>query len=261
MSNYKLYNDKCENVIPSIENESIDMVVTSPPYNVDLGNNKYNKNPYDLYNDNKEHLEYILWLKNIFKSIYPKLKKGGRIAINIGDGKNGMVPSHSDIIQFMLNDLNYIFMTNIIWNKKQISNRTSWGSFNSPSSPSFPTPFEYIMVFAKETKKLQEKGITDLTKEEFIDWSLALWNFSPETNMQKIGHPAAFPIDLPMRLIKLFSWQKSTILDPFSGSGTTGQVCIETDRNYIGIELSKKYYDISEKRLKNIKNKYDNEIF
>ena len=261
MSNYKLYNDKCENIIPSLENESIDMVVTSPPYNVDLGNNKYNKNPYDLYNDNKEHLKYILWLKNIFKSIYPKLKKGGRVAINIGDGKNGMVPTHSDIIQFMLNDLNYIFMTNIIWNKKQISNRTSWGSFNSPSSPSFPTPFEYIMVFTKETKKLQEKGITDLIKEEFIDWSLALWNFPPETNMQKIGHPASFPIDLPMRLIKLFSWQKATILDPFSGSGTTGQVCIETDRNYIGIELSKKYYDISEKRLKNIKNKYDNEIF
>ncbi|MFW6016310.1 MAG: DNA methyltransferase, partial [bacterium] len=87
MPEYKLYNNKCEEIIPHLDDKSIDIVITSPPYNVDLGNNKYNKNPYDLYNDNKEHSQYIIWLKNIFQLIYPKLKKGGRIAINIGDGK------------------------------------------------------------------------------------------------------------------------------------------------------------------------------
>ncbi|MFW6009166.1 MAG: DNA-methyltransferase, partial [archaeon] len=154
-----------------------------------------------------------------------------------------------------------LFLTNIIWQKSQISNRCSWGSFASPSAPSFPTPFEYIMIFSKETKTLQEKKETDITKEEFIKWSLALWKFPPETNMKKIKHPAAFPIEMPMRLIKMLSWVGCTVLDPFSGSGTTGQACMETNRNYIGIEMSEEYHNIAAKRLKNTKNKFENQIF
>jgi len=247
-----IYNDKCENIIPNLKNNSIDLIITSPPYNVDLGNNKYNKNPYDLYNDNREHKNYILWLKNIFDKIYLKLKKGGRVCINIGDGKNGAIPTNSDIIQFM-KELNYIPMTHIIWDKSQVGNRTAWGSWLSPSSPSFPTPFEHILVFCKENKKLQEKGITDLKKQEFIDWSLSLWKFVPETQMKKIGHPAMFPLELPKRCIKMFSWVNATVLDPFMGVGTTGIACKKLNRNFIGIELSKKYFDIAEKRIKEFK--------
>lgn len=112
----KLYNDDCLNVIPVLKNESIDCIITSPPYNVDLGNNKYNKNPYNLYCDNREHKEYIEWLKHIFFKLYPKVKNGGRICINIGDGKNGSIPTSSDIIQFMSEK--YIPVTHIIWDKK-----------------------------------------------------------------------------------------------------------------------------------------------
>jgi DNA modification methylase len=259
--NIKLYNGKCEEVIPTLEDNSIDLVITSPPYNVDLGNNKYYKNAYNLYNDNKDHWDYIAWLKDIFQSLWPKLKKGGRMCVNIGDGKNGTVPTHVDIIHFMTRELRYILMANIIWNKSQHGNRTAWGSFCSPSSPSFPNPFEYIMVFAKEDKKLQEKGETDLTNREFIDWSLGMWNVAPETKMKKIGHPAMFPKELPYRLIKMLSWRAATVLDPFNGAGTTGVACKELDRNYVGIELSKEYCDLTANRIKDTKTPQELDMF
>lgn len=248
--NIKIINGDCLKVIPSLKHNSIDLVVTSPPYNVDLGNNKFNNNPYDLYNDNKEHQEYILWLEKIFKEIYPKLKSGGRVVINIGDGQNGRLPTHSDIIHFMTNKLDYIPMANIIWMKSQIGNRMSWGSFASPSAPSFPKPFEYIMIFAKENAKLQEKGETDLTKEEFKQWAFSVWEFTPETRIKELDHPALFPEELPYRVIKMLSWKNATVLDPFSGLGTTGVVCKGLGREYIGIEISEKYYKKSVERIK-----------
>lgn len=234
--------------VRKLEDDSIDLVVTSPPYNVDLGNNKYNKNKYNSYDDNLPQKDYLKQLKGLFADLMPKLKSGARVCINIGAKANGRVATHSDIIQFM-NDLGYLNVTQIIWDKSQVGNRTSWGSFCSPSCPSFPTPFEYILVFAKDSLKLQEKGETDLTKEEFIDWSLALWKFAPESRMKKLGHPAMFPVELPKRLIKLFSWKGATVLDPFSGMGTTGVACKELGRKYIGIEMDIDYCEKSIVRI------------
>ena len=149
----------------------------------------------------------------------------------------------------MTQDLKYIPMTIIIWDKCQTSNRTAWGSYLSPSSPSFPRPFEYILVFAKETKKLQYKGKTDLTREEFIDWSLGYWKFAPEKRQKKFGHPAMFPEELPKRLIKMFSWKDALVVDLFNGAGTTCKVAKDLNRNYIGFDISKEYCDISNERL------------
>ena len=234
------------------EGVKVDAIITSPPYNVDLGNNKYNKTPYSLYKDNKEHWEYIAWLKDIFDKAKGVLVDGGRVAINIGDGKNGAIPTHSDIIQFM-RDLGYIQMATIIWNKNQASPRTAWGSWLSPSSPSFPTPHEYILIFAKESKKLITKGETDLTEDEFKSWAYGIWKIKPETNMKKVGHPAVYPIELPTRLIKMLSWKDATILDPFMGSGTTGVACINTNREFIGIELDTGYFNIAKQRIEEAK--------
>ena len=249
----KLYNGDCLEVMKAIHDKSIDLIITSPPYNVDLGNNKYNKTPYNTYNDNKEHSDYMEWLKDIFQEAYRLLKSGGRVAINIGDGKNGAIPTHSDIIHFMTKDIGYIPMATIIWDKSQISNRAAWGSWLSPSSPSFPTPHEYILIFAKESKKLITKGETDLTEDEFKSWAYGIWKIKPETNMKKVGHPAVYPIELPTRLIKMLSWKDATILDPFMGSGTTGVACINTNREFIGIELDTGYFNIAKQRIEEAK--------
>ena len=249
MPDIKLYNGDCLEVLKNIADNSINCVITSPPYNVDLGNNKYNKNKYNSYDDNKEHQEYLLWLEDIFRIIKDKLVDGGRVCINIGDGKNGAVPTHSDIIQFMINKLNYTIITTIIWNKSQIGARTAWGSFMSPSCPSYPCPFEYILIFSKGSIKLQHKGESDLTKEEFINNAFGLWTFSPEQKMKEIGHPAAFPIELPQRLIKMNTYIGDTVLDPFMGSGTTGVASVNGNRNFVGIEIDEEYFKLSKHRI------------
>jgi len=146
----------------------------------------------------------------------------------------------------------YLVYTIIIWNKFQVSSRTAWGSFKSPSCPSFPTPFEYILVFSKLSYKLQYKGETDLSKEEFIKWSLSQWTFAPQTNQNKIGHNAMFPEELPIRCMKMFSWKNSLIYDPFMGSGTTAIACINNNRNYIGSEISENYCNIAKARLEKL---------
>jgi len=246
----KIHSGYCEDLIIQLPNDCIDLVITSPPYNVNLGNNKYNKNPYDLYNDNKDHKKFIEELTHVFDILKPKMVKGGRVCINIGDGKNGSVPTHSDIIQFMTEKLKYLIKTIIIWDKKQIGNRTSWGSFQSPSNPSFPTPFEYILIFCNETenKKGNPENIT-ITKSEFIRNSLAVWKFAPESRMKKFGHPAMFPVELPYRLIQQLSYKGDTVLDVYSGAGTTCLAAAMLSRNWIGFELSKEYAETSRKRL------------
>jgi len=247
----EIHQGYCEDLIVQLPDDCIDLVVTSPPYNVDLGNNKYNKRPYDMYQDNKDHKKFIENLAYTFGILKPKMVKGGRICINIGDGKNGRVPTHSDIIQFMTKELKYLIKTSIIWNKSQIGGRTSWGSFNSPSNPSFPTPFEYILIFCNETQNKEgcPKNVT-VTKEEFIHNSLAMWRFAPENQMKKFGHPAMFPLRLPYRLIQQLSYKGDVVLDIFSGAGTTCLAAEMLGRKWIGFELSKDYVEKARKRLR-----------
>lgn len=249
--NTVLYLGDCSDIIPNIKNNLINLVITSPPYNVDLGNNKFRKQGYNLYRDNREHSEYIEWLSKIFTSLYGKLAFGARIAVNIGDGKNGKVPTHSDIIQSLKGT--YLPISVIIWNKSQTTNRTAWGSFMSPSSPSYPTPFEYILLFAKGSYKLGWSGRSDLTREEFIKWAYALWSFAPERNMKKFGHPAMFPEELPKRVIKMNSYIGDVVLDPFVGAGTSAVVAKRLGRKFIGIDIDPDYLEITVRRLKEVK--------
>ena len=249
----RIYLEDCIKTIRRMPKGGLDLTVTSPPYNVNLGNNKYNKNPYDRYRDNREHWTYIAWLKEIFSAIYTKTKDGGRCVINIGSGRNGLIPTYSDVTQFMT-DIGWIPFATIMWNKNQTSNRAAFGSWMSCSSPSFPTPFEFILVFCKNSKKLKTKGVTDLTKEEFIKWSLALWTFAPESKMKAIGHPSMFPLELPIRCIKMLSWIGAVVYDPFIGAGTTAVACVRLNRKFIGNEISADYIKIANDRIEVEKN-------
>lgn len=236
----KIYNEDCMVTLKRIPDNYLDLVVTSPPYNV--------KKDYKIYNDDKEFVEYLDWLKLIFSEIYNKLYIGGRVCVNIGDGKNGALPV-SMFLQKALIDIGYSPITRLVWNKNQVKPRTSWGSFKSPSSPSFPTPFEYILVFAKESRKLIRRGETDLTKKEFIKWSSALWTIAPETRQKKFGHSAMFPEELVERCLKMFSWIDGIVYDPFMGVGTVAKCCRDFNRYFIGSEISEEYCKKIEERL------------
>jgi DNA modification methylase len=249
-----LYNTPCEEGIQLLKDSNVfaDLICCSPPYNVNLGDNKYNKNPYDLYKDNKDHTEYISWLKNIFSDCQDILKEGATVCINIGDGKNGGVPTHSDIIQFMSKDLNYIPVTTIIWDKGNCSSRTSWGSWQSPSNPSFPTPFEYILIFRyKDRNHTGNKEDITVTRDEFITNSLAIWKFGTE-KLSKVGHPAAFPLELPKRCIQQLTYKGDLVIDIFSGAGTTAMAAKGLCRQYIGFELSAQYHALANQRISTI---------
>lgn len=230
-----------------IPDGSVNCIITSPPYNVNLGKNKFKKNGYNSYNDNLPHNEYLKWIDKIIKLSYLKLSDDGRICINIGDGKNGKITTHSDFIQILKNNGFYIIST-IVWNKKATNNRTAWGSFMNPSCPSFPTMFEYIIIAGKSTR-LEHKGKSTVSKKEFIEYSNSIWTFKPEYHQKEIGHPAVFPIELPYRCIQMLTYENDIILDMFMGSGTTGIAAINTNRRFIGIELDDNYFEIAKKRI------------
>jgi len=262
----KIFNNKWENIIPQIPDNSLDIIITSPPYNVNLGSNKIKKDKYDTYDDNMPYEDYLNWMDKLFMECYRVLKCGGRVAINIGDGSNGSIPTHADFIIRMRDKANFIPMTTIIWDKRQIGCSTSWGSYSSPSCPSFPTQFEFILIMAKDTKHHEgNKGKITVDGKEFQRNSRALWDFLPETRMMKeFGHPACFPEELPRRLLQQLTYEDDIVLDPFNGVGTTCTVAKQLNRRYIGIEMSKKYYETSLVRLgaipKIIKNNNGEEI-
>lgn len=143
------------------------------------------------------------------------------------------------------------YHSTIIWNEQNISRRTAWGSWLSASAPFVIAPVEVIVILYKELwKKNSGSRISDITKDEFVNWTNGVWNFCGESK-SRIGHPAPFPVELPRRCMKLFSFVNDTILDPFLGSGSTLVACAETNRKGIGIEIDKKYCELAKKRLIN----------
>ena len=116
---------------------------------------------------------------------------------------------------------------------------------------------EYILVFSKGDFKLDKKGKENtITKEQFLEYTKSVWNMNTES-AKKIGHPAPFPVELPYRLVQLFSYKNDIVLDPFMGSGTTAIAAIDSERNYIGFETSEEYCKLAEERI----NEKSNRIF
>jgi len=218
-----------------------DAIITSIPYNCGL--------KYDIYKDDKPYWQYIRWLKETFRNCQSILNIGSSVVINVGDGSNGGIPIHSDIIQFMARELDYKMLGTIIWNKNHASNPTGFGTFMSPRCPSFRTRFEYLLVFRyKDKRNIKPDGKATISREEFLKNAFALWNIPPETRMRKL-HPAPFPLEIPHRLIQMLTYEEDLVIDIFSGIGTTAVAAKRLNRKYIGFELSPKYHEAAEKRL------------
>ena len=228
--------------IDAIEGDSIDLIVTSPPYGVDIKYENYNDNiPYDRYLDFTAE-----WLKKCLNLVKPD----GRLCLNIplDKLKGGGQSVYVDITS-IAKKVGWKYHTTIIWNEQNISRRTAWGSWLSASAPFVIAPVEMIVVMYKKQWKKKHKGTSDISREEFLEWTNGVWNFGGE-NRTKIGHPAPFPVELPKRCIKLFSFVEDVVLDPFLGSGSTLIACLETNRKGIGVEINKNYCELAVKRLK-----------
>lgn len=239
----KIYCKSSENM-DEIPDNSVHLMITSPPYNV---GKEYDE---DLTLD-----EYLKLLQRVFKSCHEKLVTGGRACINIANiGRKPYIPFHAMIMEIMLN-LGFLMRGEIIWDKSASGGGScAWGSWMSASNPVLRDFHEYILVFSKDSyskNKKQPKKDT-IEKQDFIDWTKSIWTF-PAVNAKKIGHPAPFPVELPHRLINLYSYEGDVILDPFCGSGSTFIAARQNNRRYIGYDIKKEYVELAEKRINNHK--------
>jgi len=230
--------------ISSISNNSVDLIVTSPPYNVDIH--------YNSHADNLSYENYLEFTHKWIKKCFDLAKSEGRFLLNIPLDKNkgGQKSVGADITK-IAKDIGWKYHSTIIWNEGNISRRTAWGSFMSASAPYVIAPVELILVLYKDSwKKTSGSRKNDITKKEFMDWTNGVWTFNGQSKKGAGGHPAPFPIELPRRCIKLFSFIGDTILDPFLGSGSTLIASYLHNRRGIGVEIDKKYCNIAVERLK-----------
>ena len=167
--------------------------------------------------------------------------------MSIDKNKNGKQPLSADITTIAM-QVGWKYHTTILWNEGNISRRTAWGSWRSASAPHVIAPVEVIVVLYKDEWKKNYKGESDITGEEFKNWVLGIWNFNGESG-KRIGHEAPFPRELPKRCIKLFSYTNDVVLDPFAGSGTSLIEAINNNRIGWGIEIEKKYCQLSIERI------------
>ncbi len=230
--------------INCIKEGTIDLIVTSPPYNVGI---KYNS-----YDDKMSYDDYLSFTREWLAKCYKLVKDDGRLCLNIPLDKNkgGQQSVYADITT-IAKQVGWKYHSTIIWNEQNISRRTAWGSWLSASAPFVIAPVEVIVVLYKNHwKKVSGSGKSDISKEEFVEWTNGVWNFTGESK-KRVGHPAPFPVELPRRCIKLFSFVGDTVLDPFLGSGSTLIACVLTNRKGIGVEIDRNYCEIAKKRLIN----------
>ncbi|MFH1771841.1 MAG: site-specific DNA-methyltransferase [Candidatus Omnitrophota bacterium] len=232
---------KSSEAMSELPKNSVHLMVTSPPYNVGKD-----------YDDNLSLKEYRELLKKVFKETYRVLVPGGRVCINIANlGRKPYIPLHSFIIEDM-HDIGFLMRGEILWDKgSSASSSTAWGSWLKANNPVLRDVHEYILIFCKETFSLRNlyKKKSTISKEEFLEYTKSVWHFSAE-RASKVGHPAPFPVDLPYRLIQLYTFEEDVVLDPFAGSGTVCIAALKTKRKYVAYDIDKKYCELIEHRVK-----------
>jgi site-specific DNA-methyltransferase (adenine-specific) len=219
--------------------ESIDLIVTSPPYRV----NKPYEPQYWSLND------YLAFCNEWLFECFRILVNGGRVVINIANtGRNPYIPLTTYYTNIM-EDLGFLHRGIIVWDKgASTGKKTSWGSWLSAANPSLRDINEFILCFSKNGMAREETGESDLTRDEFLCYTESVWRIRVES-ATKIGHPAPYPVELPLRAIKLYSFKNDLILDPFMGSGSTAVAALKAGRRYVGYELNPDYIQIAQRRI------------
>ena len=217
------------------------MLITSPPYNLSI--------EYGKHDDSLSYEDYLEFTEKWLRKAYELMADDGRICINIplDKNKNGLKPIYADFVE-IAKKVGFKYQSTIVWNEQYISRRTAWGSWLSASAPYVIAPIEMILVMYKKQWKRLNKGESTIKRDEFIEWTNGVWSF-PGESKKRIGHPAPFPLELPRRCIKLFSYKNDLIFDPFVGSGTTLISAYQEGRKAIGVEIDHNYIDTSIKRL------------
>lgn len=231
-------------VLRKIPDNSVHLMVTSPPYNVGKE-----------YDEDLTLNEYLDFIEEVMREVYRVLVWGGRVCFNVANlGRKPYIPLHSYLIE-RFEKIGFLLRGEIIWDKGDAvsGSSTAWGSWLSPVNPVLRDQHEYIIVLSKKSlrreKPRDREAIVTITKQEFLEYTRSVWRFQPES-AKRVGHPAPFPEELPYRCIQLYTFKGDVVLDPFAGSGTTCVAAARTGRHFIGIEINPEYAEIARKRVK-----------
>lgn len=222
---------------------SIDLVVTSPPYNVDL--------EYENYDDDRSANAYEQFLTTAFRESHRVLRNdGGRLAVVIAGAGSG--ESHIPMNRVAMTAAERAGLSlrrELVWDKSVSAGRSSiFGSYRSASAPAFHEQHESILICYTDQYNRPDSGEDTIGKDEFLSATDSVWSIPAVT--QAHDHPAPFPVELPRRIIELLSFKDDIVLDPFVGSGSTAVAAAETGRQYVGYDISADYCDMARSRLR-----------
>jgi len=221
-----------------VPDSSVALAFTSPPY---CSGKDYDK---DVSLE-----DYLTLIADVGREVYRCLLPGGRYVINVAAlGRKPYIPIQA-LFHFLHAEIGFLPAGEIIWVKGKGQNGScAWGSWCSAKSPRLRDVHEYLLVFVKDSFSRPDRGMSDITKDEFLTSTLSVWEIPPES-AKKVGHPAPFPVGLAKRVISLFSYVGDVVLDPFVGSGTTAVAAKQLSRIYVGYDISREYCDIALERL------------
>lgn len=251
----KIFVHDCRNMV-QLPDDSIDLMITSPPYNATKE-----------YDDNLTLREYLDFLKAVLTEVNRVLKPNGIIAFNIANvGRKPYIPLDCYVIE-ILHGLGLVVFDEIIWNKAASAGGScAWGSWMSAANPTLRDVHEYIILAIKRrapsdsiirlkfpSEEIKEHEVKYDTRSFFItpgELRRNVWQMSTES-ATRVNHPAPFPVELPYRLILLFTKKGDVVLDPFMGSGSVAIACVLSGRNYVGYDISEEYVQIAKNRIEN----------
>ena len=217
----------------------VHLMVTSPPYNVGKD-----------YDSDLSMDEYLSLLRRVLQETYRTLVDGGRACVNVANiGRKPYIPLHAYIIQITA-EIGFFMRGEIIWDKGMSGSSTAWGSWMSPSNPTLRDTHEYILVFQKPPfgRKREEGRNPTISRDDFLEHTKSRWSFPP-ASARRAKHPAPFPVELPKRLVDLYTFSGEVVLDPFMGTGATALAAHELGRIYVGYEISDEYVEIASDRI------------
>ena len=244
---------------------SVALVVTSPPYFV---GKEYEREIAGADTDAgspdrgipKNYLAYLQMLREVFAECLRVLEPGGRIAVNVANlGRKPYRSLSADVIGVLQDDLGLLLRGEIVWHKADgATGSLAWGSYRSATNPVLRDLTERVIVASKgrfdraRNKQVRAaEGLpaeSTLSADEFMEATLDVWRIDPES-ARRVKHPAPFPIELPRRLIDLYTFRDDLVLDPFMGSGTTLVAAARTERRGVGFDLDPDYVDTARERV------------
>lgn len=239
-----------------VPDSSVALVVTSPPY---FAGKEYEQ---ALGEDGvpATYLEYLQMLRDVFAECARKLEPGGRIAVNVANlGRRPYRSLSADIIGILQDDLRLLLRGEIVWVKQRGSSGScAWGSFQRPANPVLRDLTERVIVASKgrfdravPAKTRARRGLPSegsMTRDDFMEYTLDVWEI-PAESARRVNHPAPFPVELPSRLIHLYTYRGDLVLDPFVGSGSTAVAAVTSGRHYAGYDMDESYVRLAEARV------------